>query len=40
MIEHDQKKHQDKTFQNVTSFVFSESMLDKFDVSDSRQGWF
>ena len=32
MLEHDQKKHQDKKYQNDTSFVFSESMLDEFDV--------
>ena len=32
IIKHDQKKHQDKKLQNVTSYVFSEIMLDDFDV--------
>ena len=31
-IKYDQKKHQNKKFQNVTSFVFSEIMLDEIDV--------
>ena len=32
MLKHDKKKHQDKKLQNVTSYVFSEIMLDEFDV--------
>ena len=32
VLEHDQKEHQDKQVDNDTSFVFSESMLDEFDV--------
>ena len=31
-IKHDQKKHQDKNLQNVTNYLFSEIMLDEFDV--------
>ena len=32
ILEHDQKEHSDKKFQKTTSFVFSDSMLDEFDV--------
>ena len=32
VLEHDLKKHQDKQVQNNTTFVFSESMLDEFDL--------
>ena len=33
-LKHDPKKYQDKKLQNVTSYVFSEIMLDEFDVLD------
>ena len=32
VLEHDVKKHKNKQVQNNTSFVFSESMLDEFDI--------
>ena len=32
MIKHDKKKHQNKKLQKVTSYVFSDIMLDEFDV--------
>ena len=38
MIKHDQKKHQDKKLQNVTSYVFSEIMIDEFGVWDYEVG--
>ena len=39
MLEHDQEKHQDKKFQNATSFVLSGSILEEFDVWNPRRGW-
>ena len=38
MIKHDKKKHQDKKLQNGTNYVFSEIMLDEFDVWDYEVG--
>ena len=32
VLEHDAEKHQDKQIQKITSCVFSESMLDEFDI--------
>ena len=38
VLEHDLKEHQDKQVKNKTSFVFSESMLDEFDLWRSQAG--